>query len=149
MTLLTPNTIPCQSIEEAQRRLMLLYRQWLRDVPFAAYGYPLNIPLNQLRTTVRRTFDRYQAMIDVANDLSVINRALLKSSMDLIEMRLMWKQRSHMQRLFQDVEVGSRLTPPVPRFGDANAILSQTINVVDRAVIRKPTPFLKSFLANK
>jgi len=71
---LFPNTIPATTLEATRERTLMLYREWLREVPRSVKKYPLDFTIAEGRSRVRAEFERYRHL----QNLEEINRIILK-----------------------------------------------------------------------
>lgn len=96
LTYVGPVTTMPRSIQEARKRVLLLYADWLRVVPKAVSMYRLDIPVSSCRRTIRAWFETNKNI----QDLNVIHHLTVKSSMDLLEVHNRWAQRPHLINMF-------------------------------------------------
>lgn len=139
LTYVGPITSMPKDLNEARKRVLLLYANWLRVVPRAVDMYRLDTPIEHARKKIRSWFE---ANRDIT-DLKLIHNLTVKSTMDLIEVHNRWSQRPHMLRLFGDLHEyasGKQLLrnkhPEMPEFvvdfltqsssGNANTNLKKT-----------------------
>mmetsp|Transcript_17424 Transcript_17424/g.24603 ORF Transcript_17424/g.24603 Transcript_17424/m.24603 type:complete len:124 (+) Transcript_17424:90-461(+) len=73
-----------------------LYRSIIKEVPRVLTIYDIDLPLDEARSTIRKSFDKYK---DV-KDQRVIDMLIEVGYMDLEETLLQHKQRSHLIRNF-------------------------------------------------
>ena len=96
LTYVGPVTTMPQSLQEARRRVLLLYADWMRLLPETVAMYRLDIPLESCQRTVRSWFEANRNV----KDLAVIHQLTVKSTMQLIEIHNRWAQRPHLVHMF-------------------------------------------------
>lgn len=86
--------------QELRRRVLSLYRAYVRSAPTFAETYELSYPTAQIRTKIRQEFERNRFVSDVA----VINVLEAKGQMEFQETINFWKQHPHIHRYFETDE---------------------------------------------
>jgi len=99
-TYLAQRTRSSANWQEAQRRVIMAYRQWLRSAPEIQQMYSLNMPVSQLRTKVRQEFERHRYV----NKLPVVDMLLFQSHAEFQETLNYWKQIPHVMKYFRESE---------------------------------------------
>lgn len=89
-------TVPSATHEEARRRVVHLYKEYLRILPNALFKYELDVSLPEAQRRVRLQFERNRNI----SDLDSINLAILNGTTELIEIHNVWKQRNHVLNFF-------------------------------------------------
>ena len=150
-------TLPSMSREEARRRVLNLYREWLREVPRICDMYPLDLPIAVVRARIRREFDKYRQV----GSLPLIDMLIFKGSQEFIETSQKWKQKTHVMKYFDDEErdilreaerLGMRLPSNehnlhvLGREGSQGTDQDKTASHPDRETSRSISPFLHGFL---
>merc|ERR1719427_2258398 len=75
------------SPEEARRRVLTLYRMWIREVPTVIELHGLDIPLSTIRKTVYKEFEKNKNL----SDIRVIDMLVVKG-----------KQENHVMKWFPE-----------------------------------------------
>ncbi len=91
-----PRTSASESLEEAGKRVIRLYREWLREAPRMVRAYPLDLPVATVRARIRQEFERYRSL----RDLPIIDRLILLGTQELIDTHSKWKQKTHILNYF-------------------------------------------------
>lgn len=91
-------TIPSASREEAQLRVIRLYREWLRLIPEVVDNMTLDISIPAFRRKVRLEFERQRSH----SDLAVIDALIVKGTAELQETHNIWKQKVHTMYKLED-----------------------------------------------
>jgi NADH dehydrogenase (ubiquinone) 1 alpha subcomplex subunit 6 len=97
---IAPRTLASEGFGEARRRVLSLYREWLREAPRMIASYPLDLSVGTVRARIRREFERYRPI----KDLPIIDRLILQGTQDLIETHSKWKQKTHILYYFDREE---------------------------------------------
>lgn len=85
---------------ELRRRVLALYRQYMRSAPNFASTYEIDFPVSRIRTKLRQEFERNRFV----NDVAVTNILLAKGQMEFQETINFWKQQPHVLKYFQQEE---------------------------------------------
>ncbi|MCJ1247201.1 hypothetical protein MMC30_004415 [Trapelia coarctata] len=83
--------------EDAKRRVLHSYRQWLRSAPEIQQMYSLNKPVSELRTKMRTEFERHRFV----SQLPVVDVLLFNSHTEYQETLNYWKQLPHVLKYFR------------------------------------------------
>ena len=83
---------------ELRRRVLQLYRRYIRSSREFANLYELDMPVSSIKTKIRQEFER-QRFVD---DLAIRNVLYMKGQMEFQELINFWKQQCHVLRYFDD-----------------------------------------------
>ncbi|GMM34462.1 hypothetical protein DASC09_017870 [Saccharomycopsis crataegensis] len=83
---------------EMKKRVLSLYRKFIRDSPTFIELYELDMPTSAMRTKVRQEFERNRFV----NSLAVQNVLYMKGQMEYQETINFWKQQAHVMKYFDD-----------------------------------------------
>lgn len=103
---------------ELRRRVIALYRMYMRSAPAFTETYEIDQPVSRVRTKLRQEFERNRFV----NDTSVTNILLAKGQMEFQETINFWKQQAHVLKYFEAEE--ATIKKPTP-----NDFLSRFIKV--------------------
>ncbi|EIM84460.1 uncharacterized protein STEHIDRAFT_148497 [Stereum hirsutum FP-91666 SS1] len=95
---LARTTMRSTSPEMARKRVIDLYREWMRAAPEICTVFALNIPASQLRQTIRFKFEQHRHVTDP----KVIDVLVTKSRMEYQEIMNCWAQEPHILGLLLD-----------------------------------------------
>ncbi|CAG8983434.1 hypothetical protein HYALB_00000603 [Hymenoscyphus albidus] len=105
-TYLAQRTRQSISLNDAKRRVLRSYREWIRAAPEIQTMYSLSIPVAQLRTKMRQEFERHRYV----NRTDLIDVLLFKSHSEFQETLNYWKQLPHILKYFRaDEDPAARL----------------------------------------
>lgn len=105
-TYLAQRTRQSVNWNDAHRRVVKSYREWLRSAPEIQNMYSLNMPVSALRTKIREEFERHRYV----NQLPVVDMLLTQSHMEYQETLNYWKQLPHILKYFRaDEDPNARL----------------------------------------
>lgn len=99
-TYLAQRTRTSISWNDAKRRVLLSYRDWLRAAPEIQSMYGLNYPVSAIRTKLRQEFERNRYV----NDMAVVDVLISQSHQEYQETMNFWKQLSHVLKYFRAEE---------------------------------------------
>ena len=83
---------------DAKRRVLAAYRDWLRAAPEIQTMYNVPLPVSALRTRMRQEFERQRYV----NKLPVVDVLLFKSAADYQETMNFWRQTTHIMSYFKE-----------------------------------------------
>ncbi|CCE83370.1 Piso0_003945 [Millerozyma farinosa CBS 7064] len=83
---------------EMRRRVLHLYRKYMRYSKEFCDIYELDMPVSNVKTKIRQEFERHRFV----QDLGVNNVLLMKGQMEFQELINFWKQQCHVMRYFED-----------------------------------------------
>lgn len=82
---------------DLRKRVLKLYRDYLREAPSFIELYELDMPVASVRTKIRQEFERYR----FEKDLSINNIVYAKGRMEFQELVNFWKQQPHVYKYFE------------------------------------------------
>lgn len=83
---------------ELKKRVLHLYRKYMRYSKEFCDIYELDMPVSNVKTKIRQEFERYRYV----NNLDVENVLLMKGQMEFQELVNFWKQQCHVMTYFED-----------------------------------------------
>lgn len=83
---------------DMRRRVIHLYRKYIRYSREFCNLYELDMPVSNVKTKIRQEFERQRFV----NDLDVTNVLYAKGQMEFQELVNFWKQQCHVMRYFED-----------------------------------------------
>lgn len=83
---------------DMQKRVIHLYRRYIRNAKEISDLYELDMPVSNVKTKIRQEFER-QRFVD---NLDVTNILYAKGQMEFQEIINFWKQQCHVLRYFED-----------------------------------------------
>ncbi|CUM66125.1 uncharacterized protein PRCAT00003782001 [Priceomyces carsonii] len=83
---------------EMRKRVIHLYRRYIRNSKEFCDLYELDMPVSNVKTKIRQEFERQRFV----NDLNVTNVLYMKGQMEFQELVNFWKQQCHVMRYFED-----------------------------------------------
>jgi len=99
-TYLAQRTRQSVNWNDAKRRVLSSYREWVRSAPEIATMYSLNMPVSALRTKMRQEFERHRYV----NQVAVVDVLLARSHAEYQETLNYWKQLPHILKYFRAEE---------------------------------------------
>ncbi|KAG9235523.1 NADH-ubiquinone oxidoreductase 14.8 kDa subunit [Amylocarpus encephaloides] len=106
-TYLAQRTRQSVNWNDAKRRVLRSYREWIRSAPEIQTMYSLSIPVAQLRTKMRSEFERHRFV----NQIGVVDVLLFQSHSEYQETLNYWKQLPHILKYFRTDEDPSARLP--------------------------------------
>lgn len=85
---------------EMSKRVLHLYRKYMRNSKEFCNLYELDMPVSNVKTKIRQEFERQRYV----NDLDITNVLYAKGQMEFQELINFWKQQCHVMRYFEDQE---------------------------------------------
>lgn len=83
---------------DMSRRVVHLYRKYMRYSKEFCDLYELDMPVSNVKTKIRQEFERHR----FEKDLEVSNILYMKGQMEFQELINFWKQQCHVLRYFDD-----------------------------------------------
>jgi len=83
---------------DAKRRVLSAYREWIRAAPEIQQLYSVPLPVSVMRTRMRQEFERHRYV----NKLPVIDVLLMQNNAEYQEMMNYWKQLTHVMSYFPE-----------------------------------------------
>ncbi|KAK2782746.1 hypothetical protein FQN52_004650 [Onygenales sp. PD_12] len=99
-TYLAQRTRSSVNWQDARKRVLRTYREWLRASPEIQSMYSLNLPVSAIRTKIRQEFERHRYV----NQLPAVDVLLFQSHSEYQETLNYWKQLSHVMKYFRAEE---------------------------------------------
>ncbi|KAM0700036.1 hypothetical protein Q7P36_000247 [Cladosporium allicinum] len=99
-TYLAQRTRSSANWEDASRRVIHSYRDWLRAAPEIQTMYTLNIPVSTIRTKMRQEFERHRYV----SKLKTTDVLIYNSHAEFQETLNFWKQLTHVLKYFRAEE---------------------------------------------
>ncbi|KAG9249217.1 NADH-ubiquinone oxidoreductase 14.8 kDa subunit [Calycina marina] len=99
-TYLAQRTRQSVNWNDAKRRVIHSYRDWVRSAPEIQTMYSLNMPISALRTKMRQEFERHRYV----KDIPVVDKLLFQSHAEFQETLNYWKQLPHVLKYFRAEE---------------------------------------------
>ncbi|KAK3692407.1 hypothetical protein B0T22DRAFT_435686 [Podospora appendiculata] len=87
---------------DARRRVIALYRNWVRAAPEIQVMYSVPLPVSVIRTRIRQEFERHRFV----NKLAVTDVLLVKGNADYQETMNYWRQTNHIMSYFNGDNLG-------------------------------------------
>lgn len=84
---------------EMRKRVLHLYRKYMRYSREISDIYELDMPVSNVKTKIRQEFERQRFV----NDLGVRNVLVMKGQMEFQELINFWKQQCHVMKYFDDL----------------------------------------------
>ncbi|KAI0802560.1 complex 1 protein [Xylaria sp. FL0064] len=82
---------------DAKRRVLAAYREWIRAAPEIQTMYSVPFPVSSIRTRMRQEFERHRYV----NKLGVVDVLLMQNNAEYQEMMNFWKQATHVMSYFE------------------------------------------------
>ncbi|KAI1212912.1 NADH dehydrogenase, alpha subcomplex, subunit 6 [Annulohypoxylon truncatum] len=83
---------------EAKRRVIHSYREWIRAAPKIQSMYSVPFPVSTIRTRMRQEFERHRYV----NKLPVVDMLLIQNNAEYQETMNFWKQTNHVMSYFPE-----------------------------------------------
>lgn len=83
---------------EMRKRVLHLYRKYMRNSREMSNIYELDMPVSNVKTKIRQEFERQRFV----KDLNITNVLYMKGQMEFQELINFWKQQCHVMRYFED-----------------------------------------------
>jgi len=99
-TYLAQRTRQSVNWNDAKRRVLKSYREWIRAAPEIQTMYSLGMPVSQLRTKMRSEFERHRYV----NQIRTVDKLLYESHAEFQETLNYWKQLPHILKYFRQEE---------------------------------------------
>ncbi|THW48294.1 NADH dehydrogenase, alpha subcomplex, subunit 6 [Aureobasidium pullulans] len=99
-TYLAQRTRSSVNWNDAQKRVLKSYREWVRAAPEIQQMYSLNMPVSAIRTKMRQEFERHRYV----QQLKTVDVLLFNSHQEYQETLNFWKQLTHVLKYFRAEE---------------------------------------------
>merc|ERR1711890_134690 len=99
-TYLAQRTRSSVNWNDAQKRVLKSYREWVRAAPEIQQMYSLNMPVSAIRTKMRQEFERHRYV----SKLKTVDVLIYNSHAEFQETLNFWKQMSHVLKYFRAEE---------------------------------------------
>ncbi|KAJ4392014.1 hypothetical protein N0V93_005634 [Gnomoniopsis smithogilvyi] len=86
------------SWDNAKRRVIASYREWMRAAPEIQTMYNVPLPVSVIRTRMREEFEKHRYV----NKLPVVDVLLFQSHAEYQETMNFWKQTNHVMSYFKE-----------------------------------------------
>ncbi|CAI5758896.1 unnamed protein product [Candida verbasci] len=86
------------SSPDLKKRVLHLYRRFIRNSKNFGDLYELDMPTSVIKTKIRQEFERQRFI----NDINITNVLYMKGQMEFQELINFWKQQCHVMRYFDD-----------------------------------------------
>ncbi|ORY69930.1 complex 1 protein [Pseudomassariella vexata] len=83
---------------DAKRRVLRAYREWIRAAPEIQTMYSVPLPIAVIRTRMRQEFERHRFV----NKLPVVDVLLMQNNAEYQETMNFWKQTTHIMSYFKE-----------------------------------------------
>jgi NADH dehydrogenase (ubiquinone) 1 alpha subcomplex subunit 6 len=83
---------------DAKKRVLHIYRAWIRAAPEVQTMYSVPLPVSALRTRIRQEFERHRNV----NKLDVTDVLITKATIDYQETMNYWRQATHIMSYFKE-----------------------------------------------
>eukprot|EP00029_Vermamoeba_vermiformis_P002469 TRINITY_DN1283_c0_g1_i1.p1 TRINITY_DN1283_c0_g1~~TRINITY_DN1283_c0_g1_i1.p1 ORF type:complete len:126 (-),score=34.86 TRINITY_DN1283_c0_g1_i1:87-464(-) len=85
-----------KSLREAGSKVLRLYRNALREAPQLIRSYQLELTPKQVQQRIREDFVKNKTI----SDTQIVDMLVFKGELELEEVKMMWKTKSHVLRYF-------------------------------------------------
>ncbi len=101
------NVVKASSPTSVKSSVVHLYRSIIRELPRVMTIYDVDLPLKSARSAISYHFRKHHAI----QDTRIVNLLLAKGYMELEETLMQWKQKTHLLRILEPVELNKPTRP--------------------------------------